>query len=315
MKLTLKSLADRSLRTREHRIAFVIALGLFGWLISGPLLTPIFFEESVYLPLLKVLENVPFARKIGIGWLFIIPIVWFFACYFIIKSYLLASRHFQSAIVALVVVGTALALALHEQRSRIDWTSRGLNPNRPGFKPQVVVLSGTIEWGYFEIRMRGADYYYCKTWNKAEWKPGAWSQLELDIPDFAMHLGLHCGRFGSGGGGGSSLGGPEDLVLARRLWSGTTFIGAKTNETVAEEREWGIREEFHNLETVGPWLIPKLIKFSTRLAGEETYTIKKVEFWNQPSTNWFLEVKHAHFDPGFTRTNDLHEPGPLPWRR
>jgi hypothetical protein len=140
--------------------------------------------------------------------------------------------------------------------------------------------------------------------------------LELAIPDFAMHWGLGRGRFGTRGGGGSSLGRPEDLVFARRLWSGTNFVGARTNELVAEEREWHLREEFQKLEMVGPYLIPKQIRFFDGRERDETYTLRKVEFWNQPSTNWFWHVKQKYFDPGSAmHTNDLNEPGPILGKR
>jgi hypothetical protein len=284
------------------------------------------FAEQIFYPLGKVLEKIPFARKVGVAWIFIVPVIWFFSWYFIIKFYLLASRRFQIAIVALVVLGMTLALTLHEEKSGIDWTSRGLNPNRPGFKPQVVILSGTFSFrnknmdtrqfnsgsAYFEIRMRGANYYYCRKWNNQEWKDGSWFNLELAIPDFAMHWGLGRGRFGTRGGGGSSLGRPEDLVLARRLWNGTNFIGADVNNLTAEEPEWDLQEEFQKLEKVGPYLIPKRIRFSEGDERDETYIIRKVEFWNQPSTNWFWDVKKKYFDhDSAMRTNDLNEPGPF----
>jgi hypothetical protein len=281
------------------------------WLVVSPFLFPA-FVEPIFNPLGKVLAKIPFHQKIGRAWIFIVPVVCFFAWYFIIKFYLLASRRFKFAVVVVIAFGMAFALAFHEQKNEIDWTAHGLNPNRPGFKPQVVILAGTTATGYFEIRMRGADYYYRRQWNNQEWKDGSWYNMELDIPDFAMQWGLHRGRFGTGGGGGSSLGRPQDLVLARRLWNGTNFIGANTNVLTAEERDWNIKEEFRQLENVGPFLIPKQIVFSNYNGRDETYTIRKVEFWNQPSTNWFWDVKQKYFDHVSTmRTTDLNEPGPF----
>lgn len=288
------------------------------------------FVEHIFNPLGKVLEKIPFARKVGIAWIFIVPVIWFFAWYFIIRFYLLASRRFQIAIVALIVLGMTLALTLHEQKIGIDWTSRGLDPNRPGFKPQVVVLAGTFSFrnknmdtsqfnsgnAYFEIRMRDADYYYCRKWNDAQWKVGTWFHLELAVLNFAESWGLYFKSFETIGGGGSWLGRPEDLVLARRLWNGTNFIGADVNNLTAEEHEWHLQEEFQKLEKIGPFLIPKRIRFSEGDERDETYTIKKVEFWNEPSTNWFWDVKQKYFDHGSnSRTNDLDEPGPVLGRR
>lgn len=217
-----------------------------------------------------------------------------------------------------------LALILLEERTYADWTSHGLNPNRPGFKPQVVILSGTVystikngnqtesENAYFQIRMRREDYYYCRKWNNPEWKVGSWYEMNLAIPGCAWHWRIRYKSFEIGGGGGSWLGRPEDLIPARRLWNGTNFVGANINELTAEERGWA-KEEFQKLEKVGPYLVPRRIKFSGS-DGDEIYTIKKVEFWNEPSTNWFWDVKRKYVDSG-TMTNDLDEPGPFTGRR
>jgi hypothetical protein len=227
----------------------------------------------------------------------------------------LLTRDYRIAAIALLVFGIALALVYHELKSRSDITDHGLDPNRPGFKPVVVILSGTTSNGYFQIRMRGADYYYCRKWNKHRWEAGSWFTMELDIsPDVAFGWGLHCNGFGSGGGGGFSAGLPNDLVLARRLWNGTNFIGANTNELIAEERRWDRKEEFQKLEKVGPYLIPKQIKFSNFNSSDrnrkvETYTILQVEFSDEPSTNWFLDVKRKYYDHSLT--TDLDEPGPF----
>ena len=218
-------------------------------------------------------------------------------------------------IVALFIFGLTIAVLFHEtQRRPDDITVRGLDTNRPDFKPQLVILSGTNSNGYFQIRMRGADYYYCRKWNNQKWENGSWFTMELDIsPDVAFVRGLHCNGFGSGGGG-FSAGLPNDLVLARRLWNGTNFIGANTNELIAEERRWDRKEEFQKLDKVGPFLIPKQIKFSNHNSSDqdrkvETYTILQIEFSDEPSTNWFWDVKRKYYDHSLT--TDLDEPGPF----
>jgi hypothetical protein len=297
--------------TREHRIAYAIALVLFLWFLAALFLDPESLKDILG-PLDKVLERLPFVLQVHFAWMFIIPVGWFLAWYYIIKFCLRASRHFQVTIAAVVIVG----FIFHAPKSGVDWTSGGLNPNAPGFKPQVVILAGTTERGFFEIRMRGADYYYCEEWNDPEWENGSWYRLYLAIPDFAQSWGLSRGRFGTRGGGGSWLGRSEDLVLARRLWNGTNFIGATTNDTVAEERQPQVREEFEDLEKVGPFLIPKRINFESFSGGSKTYNIKKIEFWNRQSTNWFLDVKRKHFDRDSSlQTIDLNEPGPIHGKR
>jgi hypothetical protein len=59
-----------------------------------------------------------------------------------------------------------------------------------------------------------------------------------------------------------------------------------------------------------------VIKFTESPGGLETYMIKKIEFWSQPSTNWFWQVKQTYFgNNSLIETNDLHEPGPVPERK
>lgn len=298
--------------TKEHRIAFIIALALLIWLVSSPFLFP---ETTSYIlsPIDRVLERIPFSRRIGFSWIFIVPIIWFLAWYFVIRFYLIASRRFQIVVAALIVFGLMLALVFHEQRTYIDWTSHGLNPNRPGFKPQVVILSGTLNGNsYFEIRMRGADYYYSREWNNLQWKVGSWFGMHLVIPGYAWHYGLGYRTFEVGGGGGSGYGASGDIIPARRLWKGTNFIGANTDELIANEPQWHNTEEFQNLEKVGPYLIPRRIIYSGGIAGQEIYTIKKVEFWNEPSTNWFWDLKKKYIDHDSEMMGkNLNEPGPV----
>ncbi|HTV42400.1 MAG TPA: hypothetical protein VMF08_17665 [Candidatus Sulfotelmatobacter sp.] len=253
------------------------------------------------------------------GWLFIVPVVWFLTCYYSVKFYLLATRKFQIAVAGLAVTALITALVLHEQTTAIYWTPHGLNPNHPGFKPQVVVLCGTydvmedgthvnhLENVRFEIRMRGSDFYYSRRWNTREWEIGSWYQMQLAMPGCAWQFGLRETDHETGGGGGSWYGQPGDLIPARRLWDGTNFIGANTNGLTAEEPEWHIKEEFQKLQKVGPYLIPRRIIYTVGQGGpEDIYTVKKVEFWNEPSTNWFWKVRQKYVD-GAT-TNDLHEP-------
>ncbi len=310
---------------REHKIAFAIGLAILIYLALGPFMFPWFFEDNISPFISLLIRKIPFGEKIGIGWLFVLPILAGLIVYSMVRYYLQASRQFQSAVVALIVVAIFLACLLYEKRSSLDWTARGLNPDRPGFKPQVVILSGTFTYkandspdnlvrsgeAFFEIRMRGSDYYYCRKWNHAESGVGSWFDVELAIPGFASHWGLSRGRFGTRGGGGSWYGAPEDLMPARRLWNGTNLIGAITNYLEVEDVRRGAKEEFQKLKQIGSWQIPRRILFSRNTRREEIYTIKKVEFWNRPATNWYWDVKAKYFDTSSQqRTNDLQEPGP-----
>jgi hypothetical protein len=298
-----EGLSPQSSRQKKLEAAHNIA-GLIAVVLTGALLFWSFFFSDTF-PLFKM---VPFGKRIESDWFGSSLIVCLFFCYLFTRYFLQASRHFQIMVAALLVIAVVLYLVLQSQKTRIDWTAYGLNPNLRGFKPQVVILSGTTEDGFFEIRMRGADYYYRKTWNQMDWGMGARFDLELDTPEFSMTWGLHRSGAGTGGGGGFSPAPNDGLVLARRLWNGINFVGADTNRLSFEENPSGMREDFANLKKVGPWLIPMQIKFRGLHSG--VYTVRKVEFWTEPDTNWYFQVKRKYLDHDpSAATNDLHEPG------
>jgi len=310
--------------SKEHRIAFASALVFFVCLVISPFTFPGVFQDDILPIIAPLMGKFSIGYKTGMTWFFALPAICAVVVYFANKFCLLASRQFQIAIVVLIVVGFVLGFVVRERSLGVDWTAHGLNPDRPGLKPQVVILSGTFSYwandlsvnqvksgsGFFEIRIRGSDYYYCRKWNDPEWKIGSWYEVELAIPDFAGHWGLSRGRLGSRGGGGSGYGSPDDLMPARRLWNGKSFVGANTNELEVETYPGRQQEMFKKLKKVGPYLIPKQIRYLEGDRREENYTICKVEFWNEPSTNWYWEVKRKYFDFVRSMTNNLHEPGP-----
>lgn len=240
-----------------------------------------------------------------------------------------------------------------------DWTERGLNPNRPGFEPQVVILAGVVkasyrsihthlhrsQGDYFEIRMRGADHYYCRRWQGTDLREiGSRFQVELEMPDFNKRWAVmrlpHTTR-GMGGGTGTS---DDHVIIGRRLWGPTGFIGAKSEErflklvrlhnsthggTVklvsaqADESAWQNatweREEFTQLRQVGRYQIPTRITYTCSSGDrQEIYEIKRIEFSNRPATDWFQAIRKKHFerDPNPAYKNEvLDEPGAFPDRR
>jgi hypothetical protein len=95
------------------------------------------------------------------------------------------------------------------------------------------------------------------------------------------------------------------------MWSTNAFIGADSAPSV--ESRYGEREVYSDIFAVGPFQIPRTIIYSEGNERRETYTVRKVEFLSQPSTNWFEQVKGKHFE----RVNSLQkleEPGISPAR-
>ncbi len=310
----------------NHRKALIFGLGMLAlpwlliylgdirserilWLLQAPLLAVTTMCRHCYL-------GNTLASLLG----FLVgSIVTFFLWYGVARLWLRSSRHFKFSIYGVGVLALLGAWALHLYANRVDWTSRGLNPNRPGFKPQVVILAGTYHGkrgtALFEIRMRGFDYYYCRRWSGNEWKAGSWFRVELAMKDFSQGWGLTYLPGAIHGGGGSWFG-TKDLILARRLWSGDQFVGANTNTLDVEDLHWRREEEFSKLMKFGPYMIPRKITFTEREEGEEIYTIRKVEFDSKPTEDWFTKIKQKYFDRNPVMMEaDLDEPGVGPRRR
>ena len=275
------------------------------------------------------------ARHCGLsdGWNFIVMVIWrlltiYFIFYIPVKLWMTSSRHMRIALVAYVVLCFGTYGFCQWYSTKIDWTSRGLNPDRSGLEPQVVVFSGEFDywykaWGgpksgsaFFEIRMRGHEYYYCKKWHGYDWRPGSWFRVEIANHGEGWSDGLAISSGGTRGGGGTWA---SDNLWAQKFWSGQTFVGANTNSLFTEEYIWPYRkEEFAKLVKVGRWLIPTHIQIADKgnESREENYHIKKIEFLPTPDTNWFEQVMQKYSDPkSDLRLKDLGEPGIAPNQR
>jgi hypothetical protein len=59
----------------------------------------------------------------------------------------------------------------------------------------------------------------------------------------------------------------------------------------------GATERFSKLKQFGPFQIPERIEW---MEGDrrEVLQVRRVEFLNEPGTNWFLMVKQKYFDHG-----------------
>lgn len=223
-----------------------------------------------------------------------------------------------------------------------DWTSRGLNPDRPGFTPTVVVLAGEVSSPRgtfdFEMRMRGQNYHYCRRWKGKEWRDvGPSWRLELEMADFSGHYGQTRYGYSTKGGGGSG-GRTDSLVPGRRLWKGNQFVGASEKEAAAtrynlynnggqmlivgekpDESEFrGSREVevYSDFKRVGDFLVPLRIVYDQPSLGRgrEVFRVKRVEFHAGPDEEWFHQVKRKYFDHDQAlRVTDIGEPGKFVW--
>lgn len=234
--------------------------------------------------------------------------------YIPIKLWAIASRTLRWVLVGYVGLCLATWWGLTAYENRIDWTSRGLNPDRAGFDPQVVVLAGDVSTrrgkANFEIRMRGWDSYYLKQWKGHPPKPRSRTFMQVACHGEGASWGTRHGRFGSKGGGGGIRADETALLVARRLWDGDKFVGViEGAERAQDDRFAGATEEFSQMFTHGPWLIPGQIEFIRDGRSKEVYRVRRVEFQTEPVEIWFENVKRKHldYDPELQKV-DLGEP-------
>jgi hypothetical protein len=243
---------------------------------------------------------------------FLIPLVvypaYFFGLWYaIIWSCRHASRGFKTALAICALAGAGCFWGLKIYDERVDWTSRGINPDLTGFNPKVLVLAGTLDYRFrgvdtgalyagtarFEIRMRGADFYYAERWTGNLMKYGSWDALTLSLPDFAWNMTRSYSGSGHHGRGGS-FDGERRLLVGRRLWLGEHFIGARAADEYSLNES---SERFSKLKQYGQFMIPEQIELNERDRSEVLH-VRRVEFLNEPGTNWFHLIKQKYFDHG-----------------
>ena len=144
----------------------------------------------------------------------------------------------------------------------------------------------------FEIRMRGPDYYYAERWTGNLWKYDSWDALTLSLPDFSGTWNRSYSGSGHHGRGGSSGASDDRLLVARRLWRGQEFVGATSPDEFSLRRA---TERFSNLKQFGRFQIPLQMEW-TEDDRREVLHVRRVEFLNEPGTNWFLQIKQKYFD-------------------
>jgi len=294
-------------------------------LFIHPIRGSIRFVEWLFWPLIHLASRLPLSRgnhTFQVCTMLVLGLAYLFGLWFLIIWGLRRSAWgFKLALagVAFACMGTWWGLKAY--RERVDWTERGLNPALPGLKPAVVLLGGTFDyqftgmdtgWHYtgsarFEIRMRGADYYYAERWTGSYRKYNSWDNLKLLTPEAGWNWTRSYSGSGHHGRGGGISG--NELLVARRLWRGTEFVGATAPDEVSAGRA---SERFGELKTYGRFKIPMRIEFTER-DSREVLHVRRVEFLSRPSTNWFHAIHEKYFGSISGRTNlsrtNLNEAG------
>lgn len=316
-------------KIQPHQVALWFAIGFvtFSYLSLVLFGTDLILEGFGLFVSCLVRPGIWLALHLGLNnvWSYLVIMAWglmaWYLTYYIpVKLWMTSSRHMRMVLTSLVILcfitcGTYQCYSAKKP----DWTSQGLNPDRPGFEPQAITLSGEYGKGrdiFFEIRMHGFDYYYARRWHGNDWKPGAWFHTYIACDGEGWSWGLHCSSIGTGGGGGGLACSDEFILPARRLWDKQHFIGANTNDLIAKQKQWNHRqEEFSDLVKVGRWLVPSHIHLVDDNGKSEDYFIKRIVFLPTPDTNWFEQVmaKYGH-RAGFP-LKDLNEPGVAPGKR
>jgi hypothetical protein len=304
------------------------ALGLAALTVFLPFLVIRRLETLVlhfFWPLQWLAEHlIPQTFQPSGGWWILCGItIGFFYAYFvwwlILVGFFKSSRHLKFALAACVILGVGLFYLLKSYKNQEDWTARGLNPDRPGYKPAVVLLAGTVDYRFkgsdtgqfytgtarFEIRMRGYDLYYEKLWTGNKWIYNSFAFMQLALTNFYGSYNWSYSGSGHHGRGGCNGVGYEGLLPARRLWNGDEFVGASGQLESSHEQQIEI---FKKLKQYGPYKIPGEIEFNEG-DRHELFLVRKVEFLPQPTPEWFALVRKKHFENDEKiRKMDLGEP-------
>jgi len=183
------------------------------------------------------------------------------------------------------------------------WDTNTVDPAASNFT--TVILNGTYKStasqytparsGNFEIVMCGRDLYF-----KREWKTfvGGWNwSIETGVTNFYGLLNIRWRGNGSGGGGTHGENARQKLLVGRRLWGETNFVGALNDSlnAINGTSNFKEREEFSELKRFGSYLIPQKIVFENWDKRQFTYRIDKVQFRSDPTANWFIKIRDKRF--------------------
>ena len=283
------------------------------------------FVMYFFWPVLWIVQHsIPHTFQPSGGWWILLMIivgffyaflVWWLVLFGLFKS----SKHFKWSLVFCALLSLGFFYSLKTYKTQVDWTSRGLNPDRTGYKPSVVLLAGTVDYRFtdwethwlrtgtatFEIRMRGYDSYYEMLWTGNSQTYNTFAFTRIALTNFYGTWNRSFAGSGHHGRGGSSEGAYTGLLPGRRLWNGNEFVGV-TGELSANNKNQS--EIFSKLRQVGSYKIPGEIEFDEG-DHHELFVVRRVEFLPQPSEEWFNLVREKYFgnDPKL-RGMDLGEP-------
>ena len=247
------------------------------------------------------------------------PLAWWFAGWFMLV-WIARFGSLTSKLAMLVCVAFAMFMvSLNDHfEHRVDFTERRLDVSRSIFEPGMLILAGTIKplnapepRGTFEIRIAGPDYYFihqswpdsrdCYSARDTEIATPGWSGWHGHSPN-SRRLG-GCFRH------------PRQLEIfekrprlmpGRGLWNTNALAGATVEGQSVVDPERGLsrslgehREEYHRLDRIGRWQIPREIIFHdpARL-GAWVYSVHRMELLALPDHNWFEQAKANLFIPG-----------------
>ena len=306
------SSAAPTTRLKSYQVTFILTISTVFLIWTGDLVGLIRFAEPLLMPLGYLQSLLPGSRSnstMGFILLWVLGLAYLFGLWFLVvwgwRSF---SRGFKVAMAICALASIGCSWGLKAYREQADWSSRGFNPDRSGFNPPVVLLAGTFDYQHkgwetgslytgtarFEIRMRGADYYYAERWTGHQRKYGSWKTLTLSMPDFSGTWNRRYSAYGTKGGGTSSESSDSSLLIARRLWQGQEFVGAISEDEFSLN---GTTEHFFDLKQHGRFKIPERIKWTSEYR-RETLHIRRVEFLNEPNPDWFVLIKQKYFGRG-----------------
>ena len=282
------------------------------------------FVMYFFWPLLWLVQHsIPHTFQPSGGWWILLMIITgFYRLLFLVAGVgwiVQIVKKFQVGVVVCALLSLGFFYSLKTYKSHVDWTSRGLNTDRPGYKPSVVLLAGTVDYRFtdwethwfrtgtatFEIRMRGYDRYYEKLWTGNHGTYNTFAFMRLALTNFYGTYNWSLAGSGHHGRGGSSEAPYNGLLPARRLWNGDIFAGVTDQLVVSNKTQVEI---FKKMQQIGSYKIPGEIEFNEG-DHHELFVIRKAEYLPQPTAEWFDLVRQKHFgnDPKL-RGMDLGEP-------
>lgn len=246
--------------------------------------------------------SINYYQTIFIFFLFLLVYLFWFAVVWCIHHRLFI------ALISLLIFPFAsyhIVKAIESYKCKPQLSSVVLNYERENFAPSVVILKGTFSAttrdfntrqikstsGYFEIIMRGANYYFAKRWRSVPGGIGNFENIRLIMPGFSGFLTKYRNITGHHSRGTSQDSSKGVYEVAQRLWKDSEFVGATSEDTYESGY---VKERFMKLSSFGGFKIPMEIEFASD-GTHEFFHVQSVEFQTKPDTNFFHEIKELYF--------------------